>query len=239
MIMKTHDKIFLTYYQVLDAIRRDFNQYESQFALFQELCPILTDKQSIVTRKSRTDCVLITRGKKSKIRHMSDRELSRYLFAKLTAKNFPLPIMSEICARVFQTSAWPGQDTENSQDGIWIKTQMSDFKCRRCGNCCRNLKYHNDCTQNDYNRWKRLARQDILDKVMIIEPPGAGIPRYKIWKKSGSGELYEKCPWLVPSSSKGRYECSIQEIKPDYCRQYPLTRKHAVMTGCQGIFLNR
>lgn len=237
--MNDNDKIFLTYNQVLDAIRHDFNRYESQFELFQELCPVLTDNQNIVIRESRNDYVLITRGKKSKIRHLSDRELSRYLFAKLTAKNFPLAMMSEICARIFQTSAWPGQDTENRCDGIWIKTQMSNFKCRRCGNCCRNLKYHNDCTENDYTRWKKLARQDILDKVMVIAPSVAGIPRYKIWKKTGSGKLYEKCPWLVPAPVNGRYECSIQKIKPDYCRQYPLTRKHAVMTGCQGIFLNR
>jgi len=135
--MKENDKIFLTLNQVLDAIRRDFNQYESQFELFQELCPVITGNRNIVIREGRNDCVLITRGKKIKSRHMTHAELSRYLFDRLKETAFPLEVMADICSKVFQTKSWAGRDAENGRDGIWIQTEMSKFKCRQCGNCCR------------------------------------------------------------------------------------------------------
>ena len=32
-----------------------------------------------------------------------------------------------------------------------------------------------------------------------------------------------------------RSVCTIQDVKPGICRQYPSSRKHAVMTGCPGF----
>lgn len=234
--MKEKEKIFLSRHQVLEAIRADFNQYDSQFPLFQELCPIVTDNHSIVTREGRNDCVLISRGKKSKTRHLTDGELSRYLIDKIAENCFSLPKMAEICGKVFQTRSWTGRNAEGGNAGIWIETDMSGFTCRQCGNCCRNLNYHNDCTEDDFKLWEMLGRDDIMEKVMIIRCEESGISQYKIWKKPGTTQLYPECPWLAPASGSDRYKCLIQDVKPEYCRQYPLTRKHAEMTGCRGIF---
>lgn len=236
--MNAKESIFLTPKQVLDAIRIDFNQYDTQFDLFQELCPIITDNRTIVTREGRNDCVLITRGKKSKARRITDQELGDYLFSALSTKDYTLRVMAEICRKVFRTKSWPGRDSAGGNEGIWIETEMALFECRQCGNCCRNLEYHNDCTEDDYQRWVDLGREDILEKVMVIDA-GNGTVEYRIWKKPGSRRLYKKCPWLVPAAAKGRFECAIQDVKPEYCRQYPLTRKHAAMTGCEGVFGKR
>jgi Fe-S-cluster containining protein len=34
---------------------------------------------------------------------------------------------------------------------------------------------------------------------------------------------------------RNRYRCTIHDIRPTICRQYPGSRKHARMTGCRGV----
>jgi len=234
-MMNENEKIFLTPKQVREAIRIDFKQYESQFDLFQELCPIITDNRNIVTKEGRNACVLITRGRKSKVRRMNDHDLGDYLFNILSEKTYPLSVIADICSKVFQTKTFVGLNDETGSTGIWIETEMARFKCRQCGNCCRNLKYHYDCTENDYKRWEVCERHDIMEKVMIVYSD-SGTAEYRIWKEPGTSRFYPECPWLIPSPSKGQFACGIQDVKPAYCRQYPLTQKHAVMTGCKGTF---
>jgi Fe-S-cluster containining protein len=166
---------------------------------------------------------------------MKTQDIGDYLFTKLSEKSYPLSVIAVICSKVFRTKSWVGADIASDTDGIWLETEMADFKCRQCGNCCQNLKYHNACYEKDYKQWEALDRKDILEKVIIIRSKSQR-PQYKIWKEPGTSRFYSKCPWLQPSSIKNRYECRIHDVKPEYCRQYPLTRKHAMMTGCKGIF---
>ncbi len=107
-MMNENEKIFLTPKQVREAIRIDFKQYESQFDLFQELCPIITDNRNIVTKEGRNACVLITRGRKSKVRRMNDHDLGDYLFNILSEKTYPLSVIADICSKVFQTKTFVG-----------------------------------------------------------------------------------------------------------------------------------
>lgn len=234
--MNENEKIFLNPKQVLDAIRIDFKQYDSQFDLFQELCPIITDNRNIVIKEGKNDCALITRSRKSKVRRMNNHDLGDYLFNTLKEKTYPLSVIADICSKVFQTKTVVGQNDETGSTGIWIETEMARFNCRQCGNCCRKLKYRNDCTEKDYRRWEALGREDILEKVMKVIDPDKKTPEYRIWKEPGTSRFYSECPWLIPTPSKGRFACGIQDVKPEYCRQYPLTRKHAAMTGCKGTF---
>ncbi|WP_243545421.1 hypothetical protein [Pseudodesulfovibrio tunisiensis] len=44
--------------------------------------------------------------------------------------------------------------------------------------------------------------------------------------------LAETLPLATPRSKDGRRVCSIHDYKPEICRQYPGSRKHAAMTGC-------
>ena len=153
----------------------------------------------------------------------------------LRAKEYPLPILAEICARVFQTRAWAGNALEGTGQGIWIEHHMTGFVCRQCGACCADLGYENDCTQEDYLMWQGLGRQDILERVMKVE--GTETPtQYRIWMDPASRELTPSCPWLFLTLGSTKAICLIQEVKPEVCRQYPFTRKHARHTGCNGSF---
>jgi hypothetical protein len=234
--MGEKDRIFLTPGEVLRAVRIDFKQYGPQFHLFQELCPIVTEKRMIVAKNEKNECVLIKRGKKLKKILISEQDLGDFLFAILNENRYPLPVMAEICRRVFETRADPGTHPASGRDGIWIDTEMERFQCVQCGVCCRKLLYHNDCTQEDYRRWKALGRTDILDRVMLITS-GGKITGYRIWVEPGTTRLYPQCPWMVEAGSKNRYKCRIQDVKPEICTHYPYTRKHAVMTGCKGKFI--
>ena len=236
--MDEKDRIFLTRKELLRAVRIDFKQYGPQFDLFQDLCPIITGNTTIVIKDKNNDCALITRGKKSKTRRMREHELGDYLFKKLSKNDYPLSVLAEICRRVFETRASPGRHPVSGNEGIWIETDMALFHCTQCGDCCRNLLYHNDCTEEDYSLWGSLGRADIMKKVMIISS-GDRITGYRIWMNPDTGQLYPQCPWMKPTPAKNRYACLIQDVKPEICRQYPYTRKHAIMTGCRGKFKDR
>lgn len=144
-------------------------------------------------------------------------------------------LLAEISALVFQTRARVGPALEGPGQGIWIEHHMEGFACRQCGNCCTQLGYINDCTLEDYLVWQALDRQDILERVMKIEQPGKP-PQYHIWMDPASRELTPTCPWLRLTLENAKAICLIQDVKPEVCRQYPFTRKHARLTGCNGRF---
>jgi Fe-S-cluster containining protein len=233
--MDTKNRIFLSPAEALRAIRIDFKQYGPQFHLFQSLCPILTHNRTIVTKNEKGECILMKRGKKSKTRRISEQKLGDYLFKILNENDYPLPIIAEICQLVFETRVGPGKHPISGRDGIWIETDMASFQCCQCGDCCRTLFYHNDCTAEDYQQWETLGRTDIMEKVMVIQSE-AGETQYRIWMDPETRRLYSQCPWIVLSPLKNKYDCLIQDVKPEICRQYPYTRKHAIMTGCKGKF---
>jgi len=232
---KSIDTIFLSQTEALAAIRLDFMQYGPQFALFQALCPIISGNRTIVVPEGKNDCVLITRGQKSKTRRMNQDELGKYLYTQLQKKSCSLKVLAEICSRVFETPVRVGKHKKTGCNGIEIKTDMARFHCRQCGYCCRNLIYHNDCTKEDYRQWQALGRIDILERVKVIQAEDK-TATYKIWLDTDTDRLSDECPWLRESKVKNRFECRIQDVKPEFCRVYPLTRKHAAMTGCKGTF---
>lgn len=235
--MDEKHRIFLSRKEVLKAVRIDFKQYGPQFHLYQTLSPIITENRIIVTKNEKNECVLIKRGKKAKTRRISEHDLGEYLFNILSKNDYPLALIAEICRLVFETRAGPGKHPVTGHEGIWIETDMALFHCSQCGDCCRNLLYHNDCTEEDFRKWEVLDRTDIMEKVMIIECED-GSTAYKIWMDPDTGRLYDQCPWMT-AVANNRYECLIQDVKPEICRQYPYTRKHALMTGCKGDFKER
>lgn len=44
-----------------------------------------------------------------------------------------------------------------------------------------------------------------------------------------------RCPWLRKLPGKNKYLCRIQDMKPEHCREYPLSREHAEETNCPGF----
>ena len=109
------------------------------------------------------------------------------------------------------------------------------FKCQQCGNCCLNLgdAFVTCATDKDIRLWNEKGREDILEWV---DPIAIGAEYvYDLWISPKTGEDVQRCPWLRKLPKKEKYICRIHEVKPQHCREYPRSRKHADETGCRGF----
>lgn len=105
------------------------------------------------------------------------------------------------------------------------------FSCKQCGNCCLNLDAYQTCaTDEDVALWEKNGRDDILGWVDEVVP---GI--YDIWVSPRTGDDVSRCPWLRKLPRQEKYICRIQNMKPEVCRNYPLSKNHAEKTGCMGF----
>jgi len=112
---------------------------------------------------------------------------------------------------------------------------MENFKCKQCGNCCLNLNIcYTAVTDEDVKRWKDTGRDDILACVNSI-PLGNGQYIHDIWFSATTKEEVNRCPWLRKLPNKNKYICRINDTKPEVCRNYPLSKEHAIETGCNGF----
>lgn len=229
------EKIFLTEQEAKTAVEIDFQQYGPQPRLFRELSSLILGTSAVVLDQGKHAGVWIKQGRKNNLKRLWDHELGNHLCRTLQTRAYPLPVLAEICTLTFQVRAWPGPNAGDTTQGIWIESDMDNFHCSQCGDCCRNLAFHNDCTEQDYHRWQRLGLSNILERVWV---PGANgeTTGYRIWVEPGSSRLSPVCPWLKELPGENRCTCLIQDVKPEICTQYPFTRKHALMTGCRGKF---
>ena len=228
------DKIFLTPGEAVVAIRADFSQYPPQEHLFLELCRVILGENAAFRKDARAKGVWLAALEAGRMRFVNFKDLGEYLCSILD-KTLPAPeLLSAVCRRIFQTAAYPGPDENRQIDGVWVETGMETFVCRQCGYCCRTLDFHSECTVEEYTRWKALGRHDITEWVSLVRRDGK-IVSCRIWVKPGSREYFDGCPWLKFTPEENMYECLIHEIRPEICRQYPGTRKHALMTGCRGF----
>jgi Fe-S-cluster containining protein len=125
-------------------------------------------------------------------------------------------------------------DPQTGCRGICIETGMESFYCRQCGRCCRTLDYHSGITAEDVASWQESGRADILEWVGVTRS-NCLVPVYRIWVTPGTNQLAEVCPFLKRQSSENRWLCRIHDVKPKICREYPVSRKHALKTGCRGF----
>ena len=116
----------------------------------------------------------------------------------------------------------PGVDA-----GIWVETEMENFRCIQCGQCCLELSdaYSTTAYEEDMDRWEKERRWDILDYVVGSD----------LWISPRTGQDVTRCPWLRKLPKKNEYICRIHNTKPRQCRDYPKSKKHALQTGCRGF----
>lgn len=110
-----------------------------------------------------------------------------------------------------------------------------NFKCKQCGNCCLNLSsaFQRCAAEEDIRLWEDNQRDDILEWVSVIELGELSV--YDIWISPRTGDDVTRCPWLRKLPNKNKYICRIHDVKPEHCRRYPKSRKHAEETGCRGF----
>ncbi len=83
-----------------------------------------------------------------------------------------------------------------------------------CGKCCR-VPVVLIMKPEDYQRWKRQGRSDILRYAS--EPPLQGYGDLWIDLKGGEGASY--CPF-IKEVSLNKYICTIQDTKPKVCKEF-------------------
>jgi Fe-S-cluster containining protein len=226
-------RIFLSRKEILAAIRADFHQYAPQTLLFLELFPLVFGERAVISGTSYGEHLwMAERGQK--MFQISPLDLGIRLCDELEQTRPPLEVLAAVCRRVFRTVAQPGGSDRSGEPGIWLLTDMEDFSCRQCGHCCRNLDYYDQLTEADYNRWQELGRTDILKTVRRVKMANDTFA-YRMWERTGSGQTVSPCPWLHKIPTQNRWDCRIHEVRPEICRQYPGSRKHAEMTGCPGF----
>ena len=98
-------------------------------------------------------------------------------------------------------------------------------QCLGCGRCCESFGGHLEASRHDVERWRRLGREDLLRRVSPIG---------WIWIDPATGKLESACPFLQ-RTGPDRAICTIHEIKPDMCRDYP-TLAHG-RRCLRGVFL--
>lgn len=229
--MSDEHRIFLTRSEAVAAVCLDSRLYPAQKRLFRDLSPLILGPDCAVSADPGGEGFWISDGKR--MRRIGADDLRNRLCRALEAHPPPLPQLAGICGRVFRASAKIGRN-DDGDAGIWIDTGMEAYRCRQCGDCCRRLDYRHQATQADVARWRELGRTDILEWVR--EGRGAdGEPVYSIWREPGAARYAEVCPWLKNVPGTVKWICAIHDVKPEICRQYPATRKHAEMTGCVGF----
>ena len=109
------------------------------------------------------------------------------------------------------------------------------FLCCQCGHCCINVSgaFSACATDADIERWEVAGRDDILAWVDPIAIGDECV--YDIWVNPETGEDVARCPWLRKMRGQESFVCRIHDLKPDHCRAYPTSRRHAEATGCPGF----
>jgi Fe-S-cluster containining protein len=88
-------------------------------------------------------------------------------------------------------------------------------------------------TDEDIAMWQNAGRKDILEWVDPIQVGTHFV--YDIWINPVTGDDVKRCPWLRKLPNQDKYICRIHDLKPEHCRNYPRSRKHALKTGCKGF----
>jgi Fe-S-cluster containining protein len=226
--------IFLTTREAIQAIIADFRQYDPQIILFSGIIHLITNNQIHLKRTPGKNGAWISQPGTSRMKWLEGPELVDYMCDTIFRTRWHPDLLAAACSRIFQARAMPDEDAASGEVGVRIETHMESFVCRLCGHCCRFLDYYNEVTAEDVAIWKRSGRNDILKWVHKIRCDGQP-EKYQAWVVPGTQKQVDTCPFLQKDSDTGHWKCRIHDAKPAICRQYPLSRKHAIMTGCRGF----
>lgn len=55
----------------------------------------------------------------------------------------------------------------------------------------------------------------------------------EFWVNPDTGEKLQTCPWLHDLQGQGIYTCSIHDIRPEVCRDYPIDIDQMISLDCE------
>ncbi|BBO66703.1 hypothetical protein DSCA_06330 [Desulfosarcina alkanivorans] len=233
--MPEKESLFLTLDDALDALCNALLQYPFQLNLISALWPMIFGDGTYVMPGAGSRSVWAKIPGSRKLILCRDDEMTQRIVGRLKRLPPEPERLARLCALVFgaRVCADVGTDPDRPP-GLRVVTDMAGFVCLQCGHCCRTLSFHDGCTRSDYYRWLELGRTDILDWVGTVRRHGH-VAACRIWIVPGTNRYARKCPWLKKLPVRDQYACTIHEVRPAICRQYPGSRKHARMTGCRGV----
>ena len=233
--MPDHDKIFIEHDQAIRAIARDFEQYPFQLNLLTSLVPMVFGNHAYLMRDTRSNRLWLKLPERKKPFVVGESEIAQRLIRKLKAAPPTDEQLAKIGTLVFQAPVKVvAGDAKGARPGLCVDTGMDGFTCLQCGRCCRLLDYRDGCSLDDFRRWRNLGRSDILRWVGTVREAGQ-VVACRIWMVPGTNRFAEVCPWLKRGDRPDRFTCTIHDVRPTICREYPGSRKHARMTGCSGV----
>lgn len=227
--------ILLTIDQAVDAICLDFRGYDPQPMLFCEVLRTVHGGRLIYKRESGQAGLWISGGHHGKMQWLEGKVLIDYMCDTVTDADLAAADLAVLCGKVFQAPCRAVPDPKTGRTGIEVRPDMTGFSCKQCGRCCSRLDYHSGVTSEDVARLGALGRTDVL-KWIGRGKDSSGRMVYRMWvapetRRPVSGP----CPFLKQGDTNEHHICTIHDVKPTVCRNYPLSRKHAVMTGCPGF----
>lgn len=233
--MPNKEKLFFTIDEALSAVCNAFAQYPSQLNLLSVIWPMVFGDEAYVLKDAGNRSIWVKIPGAPKLIPSNEVDLKQRIVGQLKRCHPEPGQLARICSQAFGAPVYTGPGPEPDRlPGVWVETDMTGFACIQCGHCCRTLNFHDGCTVADYQRWQDLKRTDILDWVGTVRYHGQVIA-CRIWIMPGTNQYARICPWLKKLPDRNRYLCSIYDMRPTICRQYPGSRKHARMTGCRGV----
>ncbi len=232
------EHLFLTMSQAATAICLDFRGYGPQTMLFCEVLRALCDPSLNYKREPGREGLWVSDADHGKMHWLDGADLVAYMCARITEADLDHEALAAVCRMVFQAPCQAARHPDTGRWGVRVQTDMAAFHCRQCGQCCRQLNYRDGMTKEDVARLKQLGRDDVLEWVRPSRTV-EGHRVYRIWVIPGTNQFTRTCPFLKRGASRDRWICSIHDAKPDICKNYPVSRKHALMTGCPGFDISR
>jgi Fe-S-cluster containining protein len=230
--MTKKDKKFISFSQAIQEILDDFRFDPKQYDLFANVYSFLAGGEATPGEEKcppfgfKYGGIWYRPEGQEKKQFYSLQEFHDLLVQVFISNSPSIEDVCEIYRKVMGVKACvgtgPGIDA-----GIWVETEMENFRCIQCGHCCLELSdaYSTNAYEEDIVRWEKEMRWDILDYVVGTD----------LWISPRTGEDVTRCPWLRKLPNKDRYICRIHNTKPKQCRDYPKSRKHALQTGCRGF----
>ena len=122
-----------------------------------------------------------------------------------------------------------------------MKTSLGPFTCTECGKCCTYGPFMGTMSANeeDIQRWENAGRQDILDTAHIFSW-GDNAPRNAdLWMDPKTGDEISTgiCPW-VKKIDEDKWHCTIHNLRPNTCRNFPVNKEHRDQFECPGYWEN-
>ncbi len=227
--------LFLTEPQALSAICLDFRGYGPQSMLFCEVLRTIYGDQVVYKRTPGSDGLWVATGRQRRMQWLAGNELVEFMCRAVVNAGLEAKDLAGLCRKIFQAACESAHCPDTGRAGIRVRTDMENFSCKQCGRCCTGLDYHDGITPEDVQQLKDLGRKDVLEWVGHTKGRDGHIV-YRMWVVPDTNRPTEgPCPFLKQGAANGRYICAIHDVKPFICRHYPVSRKHARMTGCPGF----